>query len=166
MGSAKQNILRGMPNSDEEFIEIMEKSILNSAIALELQEFDNELEEKIMKHIVLLEGGDILKNQIPMELEGGGKIEQLDIDCSCGNKVTEETTFGHIRKVFNSAHILAMSHCPQCHNWRMVDLRIRKYEGEYVIEYVNKDGVWVRSQSKVKKQNNFIENVKNIFKIS
>lgn len=63
MGSAKQNILRGMPNSDEEFIEIMEKSILNSAIALELQEFDNELEEKIMKHIVLLEGGDILKTK-------------------------------------------------------------------------------------------------------
>jgi hypothetical protein len=166
MGSAKANILRGTPESDKEFIEIMEASILNSAIALELREFDNEIEEKIMKHLVLLENGDILKNQIPLELENGGKVEQLNIECSCGNKMTEETTYGHIRNVFDSAHILGMSHCPECHNWRMVDFRIKEHEDKYVLEYINKDGVWVRSTSVESRKQKILKNIKNILKFN
>lgn len=166
MPSVKKNILRGIPKSDQEFIEIMKQSILNSAIALEMKEFDNEIEEKLMKHIVLLEGGDILKNKLPMELDDDENLKELNIDCSCGSKMTEETTFGHINKVFNSAHILAISHCPECHNWRMIDLRIRRFEGEHVVEYINKDGIWVRSVSNNKKRNKIIKNIKKMFKIS
>ena len=146
MESVKKQILRGIPSSDEEFLKIMESSILNSAIALELGEFDNEIEEEIMKHLVSLENGNILKNLLPVTLGNDGAVKNLRIKCACENIMTEETTFGHIREIFKSAHVKAISHCPQCHNWRMIDFRIKKYDNQYVMEYINKDGQWVRTQ--------------------
>lgn len=157
-------ILYERPNSDESFIEIMERSILNSAIALELGAYQNEIDEQLYKHIADLEGGCILKEKLPIYIDDKkeSKLETIGKTCeNCGNIPNEETMYGKIDYKFNAVYIKAVSYCVKCEHWSLLNYRIKEENNSFVVDKFNNKGFWIREESKSK--NSFLNKITNFF---
>jgi hypothetical protein len=153
-------ILYKNPTCDEDFIEIMEASILNAGIALELGAYENKHYQYVFQHLVGLDGGSIMKELLPMKLKDGAEISELSAECNnCDYVITEETMYGHIKEVFGAYRVEAMGHCPICHCWRMVNFRIKKDNEDYYMEFLNKDGGWTRIKEVEKDNESAIKKV-------
>lgn len=83
---------------------------------------------------------------LPVRLPGGGVLETITGTCSgCGQGIPDEDLHGTVACVVPAvATVSAIGYCRACRCVTPVNHRLRAVTGEVQLEWINKEGRWVK----------------------